>query len=177
MDENKPEEEVVLDEETTEEEETEEVVESDEAESEAEVVEEEVDWKERALKAERAIENAKKKSKRAQKTVTRETPKEDLPSNSLSRDDVAEMLYIKEGYSEEAIDELKAIARGKGISMPEAEKTPVFQAYKREADAKAKRQEAQLKASGGSGAGRKKKDFSDKLTPEEHKALWDKRFK
>jgi hypothetical protein len=140
-------------------EETEEV-----AEVETEEQSKEVDWKSEALKWQ-AI--AKRKAKQVAKPVAKTT---ETINNTLSRE---EAILIAKGMDDESISQLQSIAKGKAISLLDAEKDPLFVAYydKRQAELKAER--ARLGVSKGSGQKQNKPDFTAVgLSEEEHKRLW-----
>jgi hypothetical protein len=62
-----------------------------------------------------------------------------------------ELKLIARGLSDEAIEQAKVIAKGKGISMPEATKDPLFITWQKDAEEKQRKEDAKLGASKGSG--------------------------
>lgn len=81
-----------------------------------------------------------------------------------------ELKFLAKGYSDEAIDYIKILSKGAGVTMKEAEENPLFQAFQEKQDAERKAKRAQLGASRGS-AIKKGVDMS-KMTPEEHQKAW-----
>ena len=119
MEENNYDEEVVEEEtteETTPEEDVEETTEEDTQEdTQEDKTEEDVDWKERALKAERAIEKAKKKGKVQKEEVS-------------SPEEIARLKLKVEGVKEdEDIDYVLRVAKAEGVDAVEAAKLDFVQ--------------------------------------------------
>ena len=73
---------------------------------------------------------------------------------------------------DENISQLKAIAKGKNISLLEAEKDPLFVSYFEKVQKEKKSEQAKLGASKGSTYKESKPEFKSGLTREEHMALW-----
>ena len=71
------------------------------------------------------------------------------PTDSVTPED---LLRTTKGYDDDALKELKAIAKGKGISLINAQNDPLFVAYLEKQEAEKKKRAAQLKASTGSGS-------------------------
>lgn len=93
-------------------------------------------------------------------------------NNTLSRE---EAILIAKGRSEDELDLLHTIAKGKGVSLLDAEKNPLFLAYEEKQSEEKKKEQARLGASKGSGYSEAKDDFNKPgLTNEEHKELWKK---
>lgn len=86
------------------------------------------------------------------------------------------ILRATKGYDDEAIEQLKAIARGKDTSLLGAEQDDLFKLYLNSAEVQKKREAAQIGASKGSGTVVEKSvDFNDpNLSPEEHRKLVEK---
>lgn len=96
--------------------------------------------------------------------------KETITNNTLSRE---EAILIAKGRSEEDLDLLHTIAKGKGISLLEAEKNPLFTAYEEKKAEEEKKEKARLGASKGSNSAKSSVGFSTPgLSPEDHKKLW-----
>lgn len=81
-----------------------------------------------------------------------------------------ELKLLAKGYTDEAIDYLKILSKGAGVSLKEAEENELFQAFQEKQDAEKKSRKAQLGASRGS-AMKKSVDMS-KMSPEEHQKAW-----
>jgi hypothetical protein len=74
------------------------------------------------------------------------------PKNNSNDPQLSEELkLIARGLSDEAIEQAKVIAKGKGISLPEAIKDPLFLIFKKDLEETEKRENAKLGASKGSG--------------------------
>lgn len=61
-----------------------------------------------------------------------------------------EVFLVSKGYSEEDLNQMNVIAKGKGISLKETEEDPLFKAYKSNVEQEDKSQKAQVGASTGS---------------------------
>lgn len=81
-----------------------------------------------------------------------------------------EVKLLAKGYSEEAVEYLKILSKGAGVSLKEAEENPLFEAFQEKQEAERKAKKAQLGASRGA-ATRKVVDMS-KLSPEDHQKAW-----
>lgn len=129
-------------------------------------------WKARALKAEAILKRQKQKAEKAVETKEADTPKTDVTqtnqSEYLTRD---EAILIAQGVDEEALAQLQAIAKGKGISLIEAKADPLFEAYQKEKREEKRKADAKLGASNSSGRTPKGKPISE-MTREEHEAYW-----
>ena len=131
--------------------------------------EDSTDWKAEALKW-KAI--AGRKAKQAAKPE--ETKPEPITNNSLTREEV---ILLAKGMDEEAMNQLQAISKGKGISLLEAKEDPMFVAYNEQREKNLKAEQAKLGASKGSGAKKGKPDFSTPgLSKEDHKKLWQEKM-
>jgi len=84
-----------------------------------------------------------------------------------------EIFLAAQGYTEDDIDQLHAVAKGTGLSLKEAKEHPLFEAYidKVKADKRAKK--ASLGASKGSTA--KTPVVVTGMTAEDHKKYWKER--
>lgn len=117
---------------------------------------------ERAKKAEALVKEVKETKKPAETLKTNETPV------SLSRE---EAILIAKGVDENVIEQASLIASAKGISLNDAMKDPLIEAYTENIKAREKREKAQLGASNNSGVYVNKGDLSQRvgMTEEEHK--------
>lgn len=125
-----------------------------------------VDWKSEALKWQ-AI--AKRKAKQVSAKPEQKTLETNINNNYLTRE---EGILIAKGMDDELITQLKAIAKGKNISLLEAEKDTLFQALFDKVQKERKSEQAKLGASKGSSFKQEKPSFTPGLTREEHLALW-----
>lgn len=120
---------------------------------------EEKDWKAEALKLKAILERQKRKVQEPKPTL--QTP---------SRD---ELILIAKGKSEEDLEVLQTIAKGKGISLLEAQKDPLYTSYEDKKREEKLKEEATLGASKGSGYSEEQISFQKPgLTDEDHKKLW-----
>jgi len=118
----------------------------------------------RAKKAEDELRNIK---------TSKETKADSNLTNTLSRE---EAFLIAKGYDDESLNQIQVIAKGKGISMLDAEKDPLFISYKEKKDAEAKAEKAKLGASKGSGQKEAKAGFNSFESLEDHKKIWKEKF-
>lgn len=94
-------------------------------------------------------------------------------TNSLSPEEVDVKILQSQGYTDELITELKAVAKARGKSLFASTQDSIFIAIKAEKEAELKAQKAKLGASRGSSSVRKEKSVtSPNLSDEEHKQLW-----
>jgi len=80
-----------------------------------------------------------------------------------------EGILIAQGMEADDLDELKAVAKAKDLSLLKAKDTPLFQGYLERAEADRKKEKAKLSASRGSSV--KQEKSITQLTREEHEAL------
>jgi len=151
--------------------------ESEEAKSEEELtVDDYKKLQEKADKLEKANKDLYQRAKKAE-AKAKEVKAEPLKNNAEQEDKVTkadvEILFLQDkGLDDEEIQQLRKIqagekATGKSISLIEAQKDPLFVAYKERKGAEDKKRKAQLGASGGGGSAPKEK----KMTNEEHKTF------
>lgn len=144
------------------EEETDEEQEDSDTESEDET-EDEVDWKARAIKAEKLLVKNKQKAKKEKPQVTSNPA-------SLTREEAA---LIASGMSLEEVDMLGSLAKAQGVTLSEARDSELFVAYQEKKQREAKAAKAKLGASSGSGRHREKSSFATpNLSDEDHKKMW-----
>lgn len=115
----------------------------------------------RAKKAEAEAKEAKKKLAEAELNKTNQ-------SSSANSD---ELRLIAKGFSDEAIEQASAIAKGKGISLNEAIKDPLFIAYQASVKEQEKKDKAKLGAARGSSQVEETKIKPD-MSRDEHKEAW-----
>ena len=138
--------------------------------------EETIDTETEETPEEETVVVSKEKFKAMQKkAIAFDASKKNPPkniNNTLSRE---EAILIAKGRSEDELDLLHTIAKGKGVSLLDAEKNPLFLAYEEKQAEEKKKEDARLGASKGSGYYEAKDDFNKPgLTNEEHKELWKK---
>lgn len=96
--------------------------------------------------------------------------RETITNNTLSRE---EAILIAKGRNEDELDLLHTIAKGKGVSLLDAEKNPLFLAYEEKQAEEKKKEQARLGASKGSNSAKSSVGFSTPgLSAEDHKKLW-----
>ena len=120
-----------------------------------------VDWKAQALKYKAIAERREKKLQNTNQEKEKET------NNTVPESILDEVYLAAEGVSKEEVAQLKIIAKGKGISLTEARKDPMFEALKKARDVDTSHKNSQLGASyagnattdqtGSSGADRQKR--------------------
>jgi len=123
----------------------------------------EVDWKAEALKYKAIL------ARRAKQATAQPVQKQTLQTNDLTREEV---ILIAKGMDDENLNQLKAIAKGKNISLLQAEKDPLFVSYFDKIQKEKKSEQAKLGASKGSSYKETKAEFKSGLSREEHMALW-----
>lgn len=85
-----------------------------------------------------------------------------------------EIFLVAQGYSEEDIDQLHAVAKGTGLSLKEAKEHPLFTAYIEKVKADKRAKKASLGASRGSST--KQPVVTSGMTEEDHKKLWKEKM-
>lgn len=107
----------------------------------------------------------------AEKKKSVKSPVEE-PKTSAGPDS-EELRLIARGLSDEEIDEAKVVAKGKGISLTEALKTPIFLLFQNNLKEEQKKEAAKLGASHGSGQESLDNPVKPGMTREEHKKAFD----
>lgn len=97
--------------------------------------------------------------------------KEKNGSSDINRD---ELYLVAKGYDDEALEQLRIIARGSGVSLKEALENPLFKNYEAKQKEEERRSKAKLGASNGSGYSQGGPAIKPNMTPEDHKAVWQK---
>lgn len=94
-------------------------------------------------------------------------------TNSLSPEEVDVKILLSQGYTEDLITELKAVAKARNKNLFAATQDSIFLAIKKEKEDEAKLQRARLGASRSSGTAKKEKSTTTPgLSEEEHKQIW-----
>lgn len=108
----------------------------------------------------------------AKKAATPPAPAEPaVPDTASERE---ELRLIAKGLSDEELAEAKDIAKGKGISLTEAMKTPLFQLFQEKVKADKAREASRLPGSHGSGQTPPASGIKSGMKKEEHEAEWRK---
>jgi len=134
--------------------------------------------KEQLSQAREAQRQILARAKKAEETLKARAsqPKPEVDSNpTQSASNIEETVLLANGMSEELLEELKAVATVRKLSLIKAQQDPIFVAVKEKIEKDKKQAEASLPVSRGSGNFKVKKDFkSPGLSREEHKAMFDK---
>jgi len=85
-----------------------------------------------------------------------------------------ELKLIARGLSDEEIDKAKVIAKGSGVTLPEAIKDPLFLSYQATLKEKERKEKAKLGASKGSGESEDATLIKPEMTREEHQEAFKK---
>lgn len=99
------------------------------------------------------------------------TPKEKKSGLDINAD---ELYLIAKGYDDEALEQLRIIARGTGTNLKEARENPLFKNYEAKQKEEERRSKAKLGASNGSGFSQGGQVIKPNMTETEHKAIWEK---
>lgn len=118
----------------------------------------------RAKKAEAELKEAKKSSQKPTQNS----------NNSLTPEDIRIEVLKSQGTPQDEIDELKAIAQLKGITVLEARDTSYFKAYKSEKEERERSEKAKLGVSSRSGQQKSSQKTlnTSGLSEKDHKELW-----
>jgi len=133
------------------------------------------EYSEIAKKAKKDAELANNYKIRAEKAEgeIKKTPKQEVKTNDPQLSE--ELKLIARGLSDEAIEQAKVIAKGKGIALTEAIKDPLFDIYQKDAEEKRKKEDAKLGASKGSGESQEAvKAFQSGASREDHMEAFKK---
>jgi hypothetical protein len=85
-----------------------------------------------------------------------------------------ELKLIARGLSDEEIDKAKVVAKGLGISLPEAIKDPLFLSYQTTLKEEKRKEKAKLGASKGSGESQDSTLVKPGMSDDEHKQAFNK---
>lgn len=139
------------------------------AEAEPEFTESEKKLWARAKKAEEKERDLKKEiaALKAEKEDKIKKQQDPPPANE-------ELRLIAKGFSDEEIEEAKAIAKGKDIPLSEAIKTKTFLLFQEDIKETQRKEKAKLGASKGSGQSAEETLIKPGMSKEDHKAAWQK---
>jgi hypothetical protein len=106
--------------------------------------------------------------------ASKKAPQNITQNNSLTREEAEEMLLKTSAkLSDEDMDMVKTIAKGKGISLIQATEHTLFKTYQEKVEQERKAEKAKLGVSKGSSISQGKASFtSPGLSEDEHKKLW-----
>lgn len=132
----------------------------------------------RALTAEEKEKKALADAEQAKKDLETERAKnaDQSQKQAAAQSDPEELRALARGFSDEEIDQAKIIAKGNGISLTEAMKTPLFKLFQDNLKEEQRKEKAKLGASAGSGQGNEADELTVKpnMSVDEHKELWKK---
>lgn len=94
--------------------------------------------------------------------------------NSTDPDLVDELKLIARGISDEEIEQARVVAKGKGITLTEAIKDPLFISFQKELKEKERKEDARLGVSRGSAETAEESAIKPNMTREEHEAAFKK---
>lgn len=97
--------------------------------------------------------------------------KEKNGSPDINRD---ELYLVAKGYDDDALEQLRIIARGSGISLKDALNNPLFKTYEANQKNEERKSKAKLGASSGSGFSQGGPAIKPNMTQDEHMAIWSK---
>lgn len=104
-------------------------------------------------------------------------PDVEVAVNNPAQQDIAEELkLIARGLSDEEIDQAKVIAKGRGISLPEALKDPLFTAFKASKAEQEQKDGAHLGASRGSSFQQEEPLVKPGMNRDEHLKIWKEKL-
>lgn len=117
---------------------------------------------------------AKDEADQAKKDLATEREKNARPEvKPEAQSDPEEIKLIARGLSDQEIDEAKSIAKGKGISLSDAVKTPIFKLFQDNIKEEERKERAKLGASAGSNReGESEITVKPGTTTDEHKKIW-----
>lgn len=128
--------------------------------------------KRRAEKAEAELKALKAKLAEA----TEEKPAVQTATVAPSAISREETILFARGLTEAEVEYAKKIASVEGSSPLAAAESDIFKLWKKSQDEKRKAEEAQLGPSNSSPTRKPEKSFRDGLTPEEHRAIFEKKM-
>lgn len=118
-----------------------------------------------------------KENKDAEPNKPADSQTNPLPTPATEQVTAEDLLRTTKGYSDETLAELRAIAKGKGINLFQAQEDPLFTAYLEKQQAEDKSAKAKLGASNSSGKSAPKRGFNTPgLSDTEHKDMWKEKM-
>jgi hypothetical protein len=135
-------------------------------------VEDTVALQEKLDKAEQAKSQLTARAKRAEEELKALKGQPHISNQDPQLSD--ELKLIARGLSDEEIDKAKIVAKGLGISLPEAIKDPLFLSYQATLKEEQRKEKAKLGASKGSGESQDDTLIKPDMTREEHEKAFKK---
>jgi hypothetical protein len=87
---------------------------------------------------------------------------------------VDERILISQGLHEDLLEQLRKVAQLNGTSLLEAQKDPLYSAYKKQWEAEEQNKKASLSPSKGASPSEQKKINSPNLSRDDHREMWKK---
>lgn len=109
----------------------------------------------------------RRKERENQSKASQQINSNPAPANTPTRE---EIFLVAQGFNEEDLQQLHALAKGLGTSLNEAKENPLFQAYLEKKEKEKRDKRAQLGASKGSNM-RKPVELSG-ISKEDHLKIW-----
>lgn len=97
--------------------------------------------------------------------------KEKTGGSDINRD---ELYLVAKGYDDDALEQLRIIARGSGTTLRDAINNPLFKTYETNQKNEERKSKAKLNASNGSSYSQGGPAIKPNMTVDEHKAIWEK---
>ena len=119
----------------------------------------------------RLFERAKKAEAEAKELKTKAKAQPEVQPAQVDSD---ELRLIARGLSDEEIEQAKVISKGKGISLVDSLKDPMFISYQKDFKEQQRKEKAKLGASKGSSQEDEQPIVKSGMTTEEHKEVWRK---
>ena len=114
-----------------------------------------------------------KKAEAELKAMKSQPAKPTQNSNNLTSEEIEAKILKAQSVPDDEIEELRQIAKMKGISIIDAQNTTYFKAFKSEKDAQEKSERAKMGVSSRSGQQKQQKTFNTPgLSDADHKAKW-----
>lgn len=122
-----------------------------------------------------------KKAEAEVKRLKAAAPKADEKSKQINAQvaDPDELRLIARGLSDTEIEQLQVISKGKGLTLMESLKDPLFISFQKDLKEQEKKEKAKLRGSNSSNQGQQGEEPIVKpgMTAEEHKEAWNKAMK
>lgn len=133
------------------------------------------DQRKRAEKAEADLKAERQKNAKPKD----EKPVGDQNKINAQSPDPDELRLIAKGLSDTEIEQARVISKGKGISLMESLKDPLFISFQKDLKEQEKKEKAKLGGSNSSNQGQQGDEpvVRSGMTAEEHKAAWEKTMK
>lgn len=156
---------------------TEAIIPDDELEFDLEDTEDVEALKERNEKLEKFARQSVARAKKAEEENKLLKKPKEVPATQPASPNVEETVLLANGMDEGLLEELKAVAKVRNVSLIKAQADPIFVAIKDKFEKDSKEKNASLPASRGSGQVKPKKDFNTPgLSEADRKEMFEARF-